>query len=466
MSLPQYSRYKDSGVEWLGFIPEHWHVGRLKNSVLSSKGGIWGNEESFDDNDIACVRVADFDRSKLRVALENPTIRNVLQSERNGRILERGDLLLEKSGGGENQLVGCVVMYEHDEQAVCSNFVARLKLEADMVSEYWCYVHFALYALRINYCSINQTSGIQNLDQDKYLNEIVPYPDFSEQSAIATFLDRETAKIDTLISEQEKLITLLAEKRQATISHAVTKGLNPDAPMKDSGVEWMKKVPQHWQVLTLERVTVDKCDGPFGSGIKSEHYMDEGALVVRLQNIRADEFNRGIPVFLDYQYFMDKLQGHDVKEGDLLVAGLGDDNNLLGRACVAPKGIEPALVKADCFRFRLNTSRVLPSFAAAQLSAGARNDAGRLSSGSTRSRIPLGTMTTRRVALPPLAEQSAIVDFLHREVGRADILTNEATRGISLLKERRSALISAAVTGKIDVRQAAQQEQITIQEAA
>ena len=264
MSLPQYLRYKDSGVEWLGFIPEHWRVGRLKNSVLSSKGGIWGNEESFDDNDIACVRVADFDRSKLRVALENPTIRNVLQSERNGRILERGDLLLEKSGGGENQLVGCVVMYEHDEQAVCSNFVARLKLAAGMVSEYWCYVHFALYALRINYCSINQTSGIQNLDQDKYLNESVPYPDFLEQSAIAKFLDRETAKIDALILEQEKLITMLAEKRKATISNAVSKGLNASVPMKDSGVEWLLQVPEHWSTGRVKQISTFITSGPRG----------------------------------------------------------------------------------------------------------------------------------------------------------------------------------------------------------
>lgn len=457
MSLPQYSRYKDSGVEWLGFIPEHWHVGRLKNSVLSSKGGIWGNEESFDDNDIACVRVADFDRSKLRVALENPTIRNVLQSERNGRILERGDLLLEKSGGGENQLVGCVVMYEHDEQAVCSNFVARLKLEADMVSEYWCYVHFALYALRINYCSINQTSGIQNLDQDKYLNEIVPYPDFSEQSAIATFLDRETAKIDTLISEQEKLITLLAEKRQATISHAVTKGLNPNSPMKDSGVEWLGAVPVHWKMLKLKRIS------PFITvGIvvnPSEYISEDGLPFIYGGDISegkiSTENSRRISVESSRRQPKTMLE-----VGDLLTVRVGAPGitAVVTEECAGGNCASVMLIRRGDFEsgwlcFAMNSRMVRFQVEVVQY-------------GAAQEQFNIGHAINFWIATPPIEEQLEIEVFLKVETARLEALRSEATRGISLLKERRSALISAAVTGKIDVRQAAQQEQITIQEAA
>lgn len=454
MSLTRYEHCKATGIPWLGTVPAHWSITKTKYVGGFSVG--WtpptGHADSYEGENL-WANISDLGPRELCDTSKRISDAAVVAS---GIPLSRkGSLLFSfKLSIGQVSFAGADL---YTNEAIAT-FQGSSKLDIR-------YAYFSYPIFLVQNASTN-IYGAKLLNQELIRSASFAIPPLEEQSIIASFLDRETSKIDTLISEQEKLITLLAEKRQATISHAVTKGLNPEAPMKDSGVEWMKKVPQHWQVLTLERVTVDKCDGPFGSGIKSEHYMDEGALVVRLQNIRADEFNRGIPVFLDYQYFMDKLQGHDVKEGDLLVAGLGDDNNLLGRACVAPKGIEPALVKADCFRFRLNTSRVLPSFAAAQLSAGARNDAGRLSSGSTRSRIPLGTMTTRRVALPPLAEQSAIVDFLHREVGRADILTNEATRGISLLKERRSALISAAVTGKIDVRQAAQQEQITIQEAA
>ena len=110
MSFPRYPIYKDSGVQWLGEVPGHWEVDRLKRSTLSAKNGIWGDEAQQDENDIPCVRVADFDRQGLRVELSDPTIRNVVEKERVGRVLARGDLLLEKSGGGETQPVGCVVL--------------------------------------------------------------------------------------------------------------------------------------------------------------------------------------------------------------------------------------------------------------------------------------------------------------------------------------------------------------------
>ena len=141
------------------------------------------------------------------------------------------------------------------------------------------------------------------------------------------------------MEEQRRLIELLKEKRQAVISHAVTKGLDPTAPMKDSGVEWLGQVPAHWRVLALGRITTAKCDGPFGSGLKSEHYTDEGVRVVRLQNIREDGFNDLDAAFIDPIYYSQELGDHDVRSGDILIAGLGDDRNTVGRACVAPSGI-------------------------------------------------------------------------------------------------------------------------------
>ena len=273
-----------------------------------------------------------------------------------------------------------------------------------------------------------------------------------EQSAIADFLDRETGKIDALVAEQERLIALLKEKRQAVISQAVTKGLDASAPMKDSGVAWLGQVPAHWEVTRLGRVTATKCDGPFGSGLKSEHYTECGVRVIRLQNIRMGHFDDTDAAFIDEEYFRVSLPGHDVQEGDLLIAGLGDDRNIVGRCCVAPAGVEPAMVKADCFRFRLFTQHALPAFMAMQLTAGSQFDAGMMSSGSTRSRIPLSVMATRSVALPPLAEQQELVEEIEARSRDFDTLTNEAHSAIALLRERRAALISAAVTGKIDVR--------------
>ena len=230
MSFPKYPNYKDSGVEWLGEVPEHWGLDRIKRSTVSCKNGIWGEEAQQNDDDIPCVRVADFDRQKLRVELNDPTIRNVSEKERIGRTLSRGDLLLEKSGGGELQPVGFVVLYDDTRPAVCSNFVARVQTASNMSSSFWKYFHAAAYSVRLNTRSIKQTSGIQNLDQQQYFDERAAFPPHDEQTLISSFLDRETSKIDGLVGEQRRLIELLKEKRQAVISHAVTKGLNPHAP--------------------------------------------------------------------------------------------------------------------------------------------------------------------------------------------------------------------------------------------
>jgi type I restriction enzyme, S subunit len=222
--------------------------------------------------------------------------------------------------------------------------------------------------------------------------------------------------------------------------------LVPYPNYSESGVEWLGQIPAHWSALSLARVTFDKCDGPFGSGLKSEHYVERGVRVVRLQNIREGRFDATDAAFIDEEYYRTELGGHDVLEGDLLIAGLGDERNTVGRACVAPPEIEPAMVKADCFRFQLDTRRVLTGFAAAQLTAGARYDAGLLSSGSTRSRISLTEMAGRRLALPPKREQVAIVTFLDRETAKIDALVWEQQRLIGLLKEKRQAVISYAIT--------------------
>src|ERR1035438_8343204 len=149
--------------------------------------------------------------------------------------------------------------------------------------------------------------------------------------------------------------------------------------MKPSGIEWLGDVPAHWRVMPLGRLTLSRCDGPFGSGLKSEHYTDSGVRVIRLQNIRSDGFDGSGEAFIDADYYDKELLGHDVVCGDLLIAGLGDDKNTVGRSCVAPPGIEPAMVKADCFRFRLDTTQVVPAFVARALSTGSVPDAGVLS---------------------------------------------------------------------------------------
>lgn len=212
---------KDSGIEWLGEVPAHWAVGRIGSSVASTKNGVWGDEPGSDD-DIRCVRVADFDRPLQRVHDRAVTYRAITTSEREGRVLRKGDLLLEKSGGGEKSPVGFVVLYDRDEPAVTSNFVARVQLRTGMDPHYWTYVHGSNYGRRLTARSVKQSTGIQNLDQSSYFSEAAPLPPSGEQSLIADYLDHETAEIDATIADAREAIALSKERRAALISAAVT----------------------------------------------------------------------------------------------------------------------------------------------------------------------------------------------------------------------------------------------------
>lgn len=194
---------------------------RLKYAVEGCFNGVWGNEPNGAD-DLVVVRVADFDRERCAVRLgESPTIRSVPESARNRRVLRQGDLLIEKSGGGEQQPVGNVVLFKDDVAAVCSNFVARMPVAPDCDSRYVAYVFRALYAEGRNIPHVKQTSGIQNLDSESYLNERAWLPSKSKQESIANFLDEQTGRIGALIAEKERLLELLAEHRLAVCERVV-----------------------------------------------------------------------------------------------------------------------------------------------------------------------------------------------------------------------------------------------------
>lgn len=438
MSLPKYEKYKDSGVQWIGAVPEHWRVDRIKASIESARNGIWGDEPLGDDGDIACVRVADFDRGRLQVKAYIPTVRSVTDKERIGRVLKKGDLLLEKSGGGELQPVGQVVLYQLDVPAVCSNFVARLVLKQGMFAHFWNYVHSAAYSIGVNVGSINQTSGIQNLDQDRYFNERGPFPPEAEQTAIATFLDHKTAKIDALIAEQEKLIALLAEKRQATISHAVTRGLNPDAPMKDSGVAWLGEVPGHWEVVPAKRVAsvfVPQRNKPELNDI------GDGICWATMEDVRQPRI-RSTRWFVSQDAIADA--GSRVLERGAVIA------SCVGNFGVATINEVDLVINQQLQAFIPGSSVSADFLAAVVLVSSAYFEL--VGTAATLVYVNQEGFENLPVPLPPLAEQTDIVKKLAVSLSEIAVLGEQAERAIDLLRERRSALIAAAVTGQIDVR--------------
>ncbi len=284
----------------------------------------------------------------------------------------------------------------------------------------------------------------------------VPFPPLPEQAAIVRFLDHADRRIRRYIRAKQKLIALLEEQKQAIIHQAVTGQIDvrtgqPYLAYKDSGVGWLGNVPEDWDVVPLRRVTLDSCDGPFGSGLKSSHYTEQGIRVVRLQNIGHGEFKDSDAAFISPEHYS-SLGDHSVISGDVLIAGLGDNNHPAGRACVAPEKIIPAMVKADCFRFRLNQARIQPRFAAVQLTATSTVASAVLSTGATRQRTNLQATSGRSIGIPSQTEQNLIVKYITAEMAGIEGSQAAVHREVELLREYRTRLIADVVTGKLDVR--------------
>jgi type I restriction enzyme, S subunit len=436
-----YPAYKDSGVEWLDQIPAHWDVRRLKIAIKTAINGIWGDVPQENNDDLICVRVADFNYDMLGVSTDNLTIRNIPASKQSYRILSNQDLLIEKSGGGDIWPVGRLVSYNLDIKAVCSNFIARLSVNGEISSRFICYVFASTYSIGLNTRSIKQTTGIQNLDLQAYLNEKIAFPPYSEQRAIAAYLDRETAHIDALIARKRELIDLLHRQRTAVISHAVTKGLDAQVPLRDSGVEWLGEIPAHWEVLLLRRVTKRVKTGCTPAGARSSAFQENGwnwftpgdfsgsILLEKSSRTLSEEGLREVPVFPENTVYLVGIGATIGKVG--LSTRVGSCNQQIHGIVVGDsvnsKFIAYSLSIRHEFIVKCGKYTTLPI----------------INQDETKSLI---------FVRPPLAEQLHIAAFLDHETARIDHLISEIEASIELLRQQRTALISAAVTGRIDVR--------------
>jgi type I restriction enzyme S subunit len=279
----------------------------------------------------------------------------------------------------------------------------------------------------------------------------LPFPPPAEQTAIAAFLDRETGKIDALVAEQRRLMELLKEKRQAVISHAVTQGLNPQAPMKDSGIEWLGKVPKHWTVATVRRIIewIEQGWSPdcFARPAEPEEWgVVKSGCVNR--GVFVEDENKALPENLE------PVPEYEIHEGDVLMSRASGSPELVGSTAYILQTRPKLMLSDKIFRIHLEPQVDKKFFVAVFNSRVTRSQIERAISGADglANNLPQSAMKTFFCAIPPLAEQKAIVAHLEVELGKFDTLTAEAQRAIDLLQERRTALISAAVTGQIDVR--------------
>jgi len=372
--------------------------------------------------------------------------------------IKRGDLLVSRANTRE--LVGCaaVALQDYPWLFICDKiYRLTLKTEEAIPSHVAAYLSSRQARGQIELGATGASQSMQNISQDVIRNLSIPLPCVKEQQAIANFLDRETAKIDALIAEQQRLIELLQEKRQAVISHAVTKGLNPNAPMKDSGVDWLGEVPEHWEVKRMKHLCKSIEQG-WSPQCENEPSTGEVPGVLKVGCVNGGVFrpveNKRLPSDLA------PIAQYSVKKGDLLVSR-ANTKELVGSAAVVDEDfpwlyicdkLYRITVKADC-----STANYLCLYLA---SSEARGEIELGASGASPSmqNISQSVMLELPVPLPQPQEQESIRSFITIQCDQIDELTAKALEAIRLFQERRSALISAAVTGQIDVRGLAKAE--------
>ena len=439
MSFPKYDRYKDSGVEWLGEVPEHWNISRIGfESWLRARLG-WKGLKAEEYVEDGFIFLATPNIKEKYIDFENVNYINEIRYEESPEIkLKEGDVLLAKDGS----TLGTVnIVRKLTKPATVNSSIAVITPGKKLEGAYLCYL-FQGDFLRNTIQRIKGGMGVPHLFQEDLNKFYIPLPPLPEQRSIATFLDRETTKIDELIAEQRQLIDLLKEKRQAVISHAVTKGLNPDAPMEDSAIEWLGEVPEHWEISSVKRLA-SIC---YGIG-EPPKYQVEGIPLVRATNVNAGKISLdGIAYVNPNDIPENRIVW--LKEGDIIVVRSGA---YTGDSAIIPEGFGECIAGFDMV---LQSRSINPMFMQFTLLSKYLKE-GQIDTQKMRSAQPhlnaeeLGSCL---VALPPLPEQRSIAAFLDRETTKLDELIAEAQHAIALLRERRTALISAAVTGKIDVR--------------
>ena len=435
MSFPRYPTYKHSGVEWLGEVPEHWEVKKIRNFASFTGGGTPSRENlSFWGGPIPWVSPKDMKVERIIEAEEGITQEGLDGSS--SSLVATGHILIVVRSGILRHTIPVAI--NAVEVAINQDMKA-----VRMVDKVCMNIFFLRWIQGLNNQLLlawaKQGATVESVEQEYLSKTVLPLPTLAEQAAIITFLDHETAKIDALIAEQQRLIELLQEKRQAAISHAVTKGLNPNAPMKDSGVEWLGEVPEHWVVCNFQRFVqiaegqVDPRQNPYADMplIAPNHIQAGTGQLLGLETAAEQGAESG-------KYICN--------EGDVIYSKIRPS---LRKACIAPCA---CLTSADMYPLRahgrLSNEFLFRFLLSEQFSALAIVESERVA----MPKINRDSLKSVALAIPPKSEQEDICLSIRVHSRTFDALIAEGQEAIVLLSERRSALISAAVTGQIDVR--------------
>lgn len=443
-----YPEYKDSGVEWLGEIPAHWKISKLRYQCSFAKG-LTITKEHLQDDGIPCVNYGEVhSKYGFEVDPQKHSLKCVSDKylkDNSSALLIKGDVVFAdtsediEGSGNFTQLVSDTITFAGYHTIIARPF----KREN---SRFYAYL-LDCKELRTQVRHAVKGVKVFSITQAILRSLSVWLPTENEQERIAAFLDHETTKIDTLIEKQQQLIELLKEKRQAVISHAVTKGLNPDVPMKDSGVEWLGEVPAHWTVRRLKHTASLQSGIPKGKDLTGKNSISVPML--RVANVQDGYLDLEEIHNIDIE--PNQLERYLLCDGDVLM-NEGGDNDQLGRGTVWAAQIENCIHQNHVFAIRPKNieSEWLDMLTRA---AYAKFHFYRVAKQSTNlASISSTNIKETPLLIPPTEERNKIIKFIKYQLKKLKSTEELSITQIALLQERRTALISAAVTGKIDVR--------------
>ena len=424
-SLKPYEKYKDSGVEWIGEIPGHWENVKIKHIFKERSQKGYPNEPLLAATQTKGVVPKEMYENRTVIAF------NDLQ---NLKLVKKGDFVisLRSFQGG--------IEIAHYRGIISPAYTVMIPCKA----AYGGYFKFLFKSkglignLNIYVTGIRQG---QNIDYSKFKNSMMPLPSISEQKKIAEYLNRKTQQADTLIEKQTRLVELLKEQKKAIINKAVTKGLNPDAPMKDSGIEWLGEIPAHWEARRIRRLTLQHKQGYYTTG----EYVENGIKLIRITDIQED----GKINFSDMPCV--RISENDkkifkVKKGDFLFARTGGVG-IFGFV----ENDESATFASYLIRFRLKKDAQFNFLKFYFLSDYFITSLKNSIHGGVNQNVHAENIKEQYVTLPPKQEQQQIVSHIETKTAKIDQAIEKAEKEITLVKEYLQSLIYQVVTGRLKI---------------
>lgn len=428
-----YPAYKDSGVEWLGRVPEHWEITPLKYEAEFVNGAAF-KPEQWSEIGTPIIRIEN---------LNGGLNFNCFDGEMDARYhVEQGDLLFGWSGNRGTSFGPFI--WPHAGRHYLNQHIFRIcNFKFDKSWFYW-----SLKAVTAHVeDQAHGIIGMVHITKGDLGAIKLATPALTEQQAISSHLNCETARIDALIEKKTRFIELLREKRQALITHAVTKGLDPKVKMKDSGVEWLGEVPEHWMIRPF-KVCIDFQEGP---GVMAADFCNEGVPLLRVAGVQGRWASLEGCNYLEAAKVERQWSHFRLERGDLLISASAS----MGTVCEVTNETVGAVAYTGLIRLRGKQDLMLRSYIRYLLASSVfSTQIEFFKAGSTIQHFGPMHLSQMFVVCPPLEEQEAISQLLEAEILRIDDLLAKSEHSITLLKERRSALITAAVTGQIDLREA------------